>query len=519
VRQTAHEGGGVAAVFIDALLWRLTIDKNNDLATPRDRLFMHRTLRVDEMTTAAALTDLSIAEAGRRLRSGELTSAALTEDCLARVAKADTRIQAFICLTQDRARADAARADKELRSGIDKGPMHGIPYGLKDLYSTAGVATTCHSHLLVDNVPEEDCFVEQKLRAGGAVLLGKLATHEFATGGPGFDLPFPPPRNPWNVEHITGGSSSGSGAAVAAGYVRMAMGSDTGGSIRGPAFYCGVVGVKPTYGRVSRRGVYPLSYTLDHCGPLTWTVEDAALALQVISGFDAKDPGSVDTAVPDFAAGLRQGIKGVRIAYARDLMTSGKGVSAEVVDSIDAAVRTLKELGAIVEEIKLPPFDIFNACGRSIMGAEAVAIHETDLRTRPEKFGRGSYTRIMSGIAVSGSDYVQAMRLRRELALVVNEEVLGRHDAIVTASALAPASRFADLGPDATSSGGSQSIVFNVTGNPTLSVPTGFARNGLPVGMQIAGRAFDEATLFRIGAAYEAVARPTPKRPSLDAAA
>ena len=226
---------------------------------------------------ARPLHELSIAEAGRALRAGTLSSVALTQHALARIAALDPLLHSFVLVTRERALADAERADRELSAGIDKGPMHGIPYGMKDIYNTAGIRTTCHSKLLIDHVPSEDSVVEAKLRAGGAVLLGKLATHEFAIGGPSFDLPFPPARNPWNLDHFTGGSSSGSGAAVAAGITRMAMGSDTGGSIRGPAFYCGVVGLKPTYGRVSRRGVFPLSYTLDHCGPLTWTVEDAAL--------------------------------------------------------------------------------------------------------------------------------------------------------------------------------------------------------------------------------------------------
>ena len=224
------------------------------------------------------------------LRAGTLHSTALTEHALARIAALDPLLHSFVLVTRERALADAERADRELTAGIDKGPMHGIPYGLKDIYDTAGIRTTCHSKLLVDNVPGEDSVVEAKLKAGGAVLLGKLATHEFAIGGPSFDLPFPPARNPWHVDHFTGGSSSGSAAAVAAGFTRVAMGSDTGGSIRGPAFYCGIVGLKPTYGRVSRRGVFPLSYTLDHCGPLTWTVEDAALSLQVIAGHDPQDP-------------------------------------------------------------------------------------------------------------------------------------------------------------------------------------------------------------------------------------
>ena len=230
-------------------------------------------------------------------------------------------------VTRERALADAERADRELAAGIDKGPMHGIPYGLKDIYDTAGIRTTCHSKLLVDNVPREDSVVEAKLKAGGAVLLGKLATHEFAIGGPSFDLPFPPARNPWNVDHFTGGSSSGSAAAVAAGFTRMAMGSDTGGSIRGPAFYCGIVGLKPTYGRVSRRGVFPLSYTLDHCGPLTWTVEDAALAMQVIAGHDPQDPASADVPVGDFTQELGRDLAGLRLAYPRSFFAQSEGIA------------------------------------------------------------------------------------------------------------------------------------------------------------------------------------------------
>ena len=243
------------------------------------------------MSMTTPLHELSIAEAGRQLRAGTLSSTILTQHALSRIASLDPLLHAFVLVTRERALADAARADREIKSGIDKGPMHGIPYALKDIYATAGIRTTCHSKLLIDNVPAEDCVVEAKFRAGGAVLLGKLATHEFALGGPSFDLPFPPARNPWNLDHFTGGSSSGSGAAVAAGLVRVAMGSDTGGSIRGPAFYCGTVGLKPTYGLVSRRGVFPLSYTLDHCGPLSWTVEDAALTMQVIAGYDPLDPG------------------------------------------------------------------------------------------------------------------------------------------------------------------------------------------------------------------------------------
>src|SRR5438105_9171892 len=264
-----------------------------------------------------ALHDHSIAEAAALLRSGTITAMALTAHALDSIKAIDPLISSFITLTAEAALKDAAAADANFASGIDKGPMQGIPHALKDIYATAGIRTTCHSKLLLDNIPRQDSVVAAKFKAQGAVLLGKLATHEFALGGPSFDLPFPPARNPWDRDHVPGGSSSGSGAAVAAGLVRMAMGSDTGGSIRGPAGYCGTVGLKPTYGLVSRRGVFPLSYTLDHCGPLSWTVEDSAIAMQVIAGFDPQDPGSADVPVPDFRAKLDRGVQGLRLGLPR----------------------------------------------------------------------------------------------------------------------------------------------------------------------------------------------------------
>src|SRR6478672_6310426 len=218
--------------------------------------------------------DLSIAEMGLLLRTGSTTAETLTRDALGRVAERDGALHAFVLVTEDRALEDARRADAELKAGRDRGPFHGIPYALKDIYDTAGIRTTCHSKLRLNVVPKEDSVAAARLREAGGVLLGKLATHEFAIGGPSFDLPFPPARNPWNREHITGGSSSGSGAALAAGLCYGALGSDTGGSIRNPAALCGIAGIKPTYGRVSRAGVVPLSWTLDHAGPMARTVED-----------------------------------------------------------------------------------------------------------------------------------------------------------------------------------------------------------------------------------------------------
>jgi aspartyl-tRNA(Asn)/glutamyl-tRNA(Gln) amidotransferase subunit A len=465
---------------------------------------------------AKPLHDLSIAEAGRQLRSGDLSSTKLTQHALSRIASLDPLLRAFVLVTGERALADAERADREIRSGIDRGPMHGIPYALKDIYATAGIRTTCHSKLLLDNIPTEDSVVAAKFTAGGAVLLGKLATHEFAIGGPSFDLPFPPSRNPWNLEHFTGGSSSGSGSAVAAGFVRTAMGSDTGGSIRGPAFYCGTVGIKPTYGLVSRRGVFPLSYTLDHCGPLTWSVEDAALSLQLIAGHDPLDPASADMGTPNFAADIGRDLVGLRLAYPRSFFATQEDMTPEVVASLDTAAQQLAQLGAKVDEAVLPDFELFNACGRVILAAEAYAIHETDLLARPLDYARYTYQRMMVGATLSAADLTQALRLRRELTAIVNTDILGQFDAIITANGLAPAPRFDEFPVDASPKMTLQTIPFNVTGNPALAIPTGFSKSGLPLGMQIVGRAFDEPTVFRIGAAYEAAAGWNDKRPSLE---
>ncbi|MBB96380.1 MAG: Asp-tRNA(Asn)/Glu-tRNA(Gln) amidotransferase GatCAB subunit A [Rhodobacteraceae bacterium] len=461
-----------------------------------------------------ALHDLSIADAGAKLRDGSLTSTALTEALLARIADLEPALNAFITVTADRAMADAAQADADFAAGTDKGPMQGIPYGLKDIYGTKDIRTTCHSNVLIDNVPTEDCVVEQKFKAGGGVLLGKLGTFEFALGGPAFDLPFPPARNPWNTDHQTGGSSSGSGAAIAASYMRTAMGSDTGGSIRGPAAYCGTVGIKGTYGRVSRRGVFPLSYTLDHAGPLTQSVEDAAITMQVISGHDPLDPASADVPVPDFSAGLDAGVEGLRIGYTRDFYIHNEMTNPEIIAALDATAETLAKLGAIVEEVAMPAWELFQACGSTIMSAEAYTIHEADLKTRPTAFGRYAYQRIIAGGLVSASDYINALRLRADLTAQVNDGPLATCDALLAPTGLTPANRFDEFGRDAGPWKGMLTIPYNITGNPALSVPIGFSANGLPLGCQIVGKPFDETMCFRIGAALEGALALT-QRPDL----
>lgn len=467
--------------------------------------------------TGKPLHDYSITEAGAMLREGKVTSIELTKHSLDRIAALDSAIDSFILVTGERALSDAETADADFAKGIDKGPMQGIPYALKDIYDTAGIPSTCHSKLRVDVVPEEDCVVEQAFKAQGGVMLGKLATHEFALGGPSFDLPFPPARNPWNREHIPGGSSSGSGAAVAAGFMRMAMGSDTGGSIRGPAAYCGTVGLKPTYGLLSRRGIFPLSYTLDHAGPLAWTVEDCAIAMDAITSFDPLDPGSANVPKPDFRGGLGKGVEGLKIGLVRHWYENAEGVSPETVSAIDDAAQVLAKLGAEVEVIELPDYELFNACGRVIMFSEAFAIHEQDYQTRPLDYGLLTYMRMTLGAFITAADLTQAMRLRRELALAVNAK-LKSYDAIMCASSLAPAPRFEQMPVSMPANWPIQTMPFNVTGNPALSMPAGFSASGLPLSFQLAGRAFDEPMLLRICAAFEAESQLYTKRPALELA-
>jgi aspartyl-tRNA(Asn)/glutamyl-tRNA(Gln) amidotransferase subunit A len=446
--------------------------------------------------------DLSIAEMGKALRAGQVTAVALAQDALNRIEARDQDLKAFLVVTKDRALADAQAADQDLKSGADRGPFHGIPYALKDIYDTAGIRTTCHSKLRLDNVPNEDSVVAARLKDAGGVLLGKVATHEFALGGPSFDLPFPPARNPWNPEHVTGGSSSGSATAIAARMVRMAMGSDTGGSIRGPAAWCGLAGIKPTYGRVSRRGVFPLSWTLDHCGPLSRSVEDSAIALQVLAGYDPLDGACADVPIPDYRADLERGVQGLRIGVPRAFFATASVATHDVMAGIDRTLAQLRDAGATVEDIELPDYALFAAAGRVIMMAEAFAIHEADMQTRLMDFGEITASRFVLGAAITASDYINALRARRELTDAVNA-ALSRYDAFLTASALTTAPRFDEAVDNRASASPMQTIPFNVTGHPAMSVPVGLASDGLPIGVQVVGRPFDEPTVFRISRAVE----------------
>jgi aspartyl-tRNA(Asn)/glutamyl-tRNA(Gln) amidotransferase subunit A len=455
----------------------------------------------------------TIADASRGIAAGDLSPVALTEAALARATALNGKLDAFIEITADRALAAARRAEAEIAGGRRRGPLHGVPYGLKDIYDAAGLRTTAHSRLLLDNFAAADAVTTARLEAAGMVLIGKLATHEFATGGPAWDLPFPPARNPWNTDHFTGGSSSGSGAAVAAGILPLAMGSDTGGSIRLPAAYCGTVGLKPTYGRVSRRGVVPLSFSLDTTGPLTWTVEDAALVLQALAGYDPRDPGSADVPVPDYRAPLRQGVAGLRIGYARAFNKDG-GVNTEQAAALDAAAQVLAKLGAEIIEVALPPNNHFQATARTISHAESFSIHQQDLRSRPELYARVTRERLSLGGFLTASQYVRAQRLRRILTIKI-DALFEECDTLLTAiiPSAAPVLKQTDDRPWRDPQ--PLASVFNVTGHPAIAQPCGFSASGLPLSVQFVGRVFDEATLLRVGHAYEQAAGWTAKRPAL----
>lgn len=457
----------------------------------------------------------SIAELGRGYRDGSLSPVAVTEAALTHIAEVNPDLRAFNTVVADGALRQAEAAAADFKAGVDVGPLQGVPYGAKDIYDTAGVLTSCQSKLRPDVVPQANAHTVQLLEDGGAVMLGKCATIEFATGGPTEDTLFPPARNPWNLAHVPGGSSSGSGAAVASGMARMALGSDTGGSIRGPAALCGTVGIKPTYGLISRRGIFPLSYSMDHAGPLTWTVEDAALSLNVLAGHDPLDPASANAPQKDYASSLDKGVAGLKIAYPANWLEDQESADPEVMAGFQTALDVLRDLGAAITPVTPRSFLEYHACGRLIILAESFSIHEKGLQSTPELYGRPTRERVMAGSYVRATDYITAQRVRRELAEEVNNDILGTYDAIVTPTFTQTAQRFEEVPSNPMTLGGMMTQVFNVTGSPAISICSGFHSNGLPLSLQIAGRMFDEATVLRIGAAYEAATQWTTMRPSL----
>ena len=468
------------------------------------------------MTTSQTnLYHLTIREAAGLLKSGQLSPVELTQAFLDRIEATDDRLHSYIIVLKEQALDDARLAEAEIRRGDYKGPLHGIPFALKDLYDTAGVTTTAGSKVYIDRVPTEDATTTARLKAAGGIQLGKLAMHEFALGGPDFTTPFPPARNPWNLDHITGGSSSGSGSAVASGQAMAALGSCTGGSIRGPASLCGIVGLKATYGRVSRAGVVTLSWSQDHCGPMTWTVEDTAYMMQALAGYDPKDPTTSTAPVPDYSLSLREDIKGLTIGVPRHFFFAPhENVNPEVVSTVENGLKVLEGLGANLQEVTIPSLEYVRAANSVIMLSEAFAFHEKNLRTRPHDFGEMVRARFRIGGMFSASDYVQSQRVRK----LVNREfaaVLQKVDVLVTPTMTQPAAAFEGYDATSTVRGPSFTAPFNLTGLPAISVPCGFTASGLPVGMQIAGKPFDEPGVIRAAYAYQQEARWFEQRPSI----
>ncbi|MCW5746181.1 MAG: amidase [Alphaproteobacteria bacterium] len=462
----------------------------------------------------APLYFLSIADAAAAIAARRLSPVELTEAVLHRIAAIDERLNSYVLVTAERALADARKAEAEIAAGNYRGALHGIPIGVKDIYDTGGIRTTCHSHLLANNVPAEDSEAVRRLNTAGTVLLGKLATHEFAFGGPGWDLPFPPARNPWNTEHFTGGSSSGSGAAVAAGLCLAALGSDTAGSIRMPAAYCGLAGIKPTYGRVSRRGVAPLAWSEDHCGPLTWTSRDSALVLQALAGHDPADPASADVPVPDFAAALTGDIRGLRIGVIRHFHETDAVAADGIRTAFDTALEVFRGLGAEVADVTLSPLQDYHAACFVILLTEALAVHEKDLKATPEKFGEIVRDRLTLAAMLSGVDYVQALRMRRRLVAEL-DAALERFDILITLSAYDAAPQITNVPKFYLFEKPLLTAPFDLTGHPAHAFCIGFNGAGLPYGAQIVGRAFDEATLLKAADAYEQATAWRMRRPPI----
>jgi aspartyl-tRNA(Asn)/glutamyl-tRNA(Gln) amidotransferase subunit A len=457
----------------------------------------------------------NISETAAALRRGDFTALELTDLCLARIEAIDAKLHSFITVTAELARRQASEADRELRSGIDRGALHGLPMAVKDLYLTKGIRTTCHSAVLEHWVPDHDATAVSKLAQAGAILLGKLGMHEFAFGGPALDTPFPVVRNPWNIEHITGGSSSGSGAALAAGLCFGALGSDTGGSIRNPAAHCGIVGIKPTYGRVSRHGVVPLSWSLDHTGPMARSVEDCAVMLQILAGWDENDPASSRAAVPDFSAGLEAGVRGLRIGVPRtNWFDENLGLAAETENAFTAALNRLSELGAEIVEIDGTALALARKANQTILVAEAYAYHEKTFQSAPEKFGSAVRRRMLEGAFLSAADYIAAQRARTALNRRI-QAGFERVNVFATPTVARPPESFAALDPNEQNLRPNFTNPFNLTGLPAISVPCGLTADNLPIGMQIIAPAFDEATCLRVAHAYEQASDWRKRRPAL----
>lgn len=470
------------------------------------------------------MADLAFASAGelaRLIASKQVSPVEVLRAHLDRITALDGSLKAFITVTADEAMAAAREAEAAVIAGRPLGPLHGVPLALKDLYDTAGVRTTGGSKILADRVPTADATVVRRLREAGMIVLGKLNMVEFAYGPEGRNAHYGHARNPWDASthRMAGGSSSGSGVAVAAGLAAIALGSDTGGSIRIPCSLCGLTGIKPTYGRVSRAGVLPLSWSMDHVGPMTRTAADCALALGSMAGYDAADPTSSVLPVPEYTAALTGDVRGLRVGLLRAFFLDS--ATPDVRAAVETAARALEKAGAVVDEVALPGVRHVAAGALAVVATEALTFHAAWLRTRAADYDPAVGTRLKAGAFVSGLHYVRGQQARALLRREV-DDALARRDVL-----LAPATPITAPGIDEhqTTLGDGPSDIrsalirltrpFNFSGHPACSVPCGFTAGGLPIGMQIVGRPFDEATVLRVADAYQRLTDWHARRPVL----
>lgn len=442
---------------------------------------------------------MTASEMSQAYDAGTLSPVTVVEALLARIDALEPQYHAFIQIDREAALAAAKDAELAFKAGRRLGPLHGIPVGIKDIIDMAGQRTSCHSKVMLEHIASKDAPVITALRAAGAILLGKLALHEFAIGGPSFDLPFPPARNPWNIAHHPGGSSSGSGTALAAGFLPLALGTDTGGSVRNPAAACGLAGLKATYDLVSRQGVYPLSMSLDHVGPMARTVQDVALLLDVM----AQTSTSPEANKPvSYTRDLKLGVKGLRIGFIRHFHEKDEIAHPDVTRALNEACEVFRTLGAEVKDITLPSLQEFSAPQKIILMSEGWAIHARNLRERPEDYAEMSRRKLICGAFLSAGDYVQAMQRRGALIDCVNqafEEV----DILLAANSLDPACQIDDVKEVVRTYTRQARVPFNLTGHPALAMMSGLSSTGLPVSLQLIGKNYDEVTVLRAGAAFE----------------
>jgi aspartyl-tRNA(Asn)/glutamyl-tRNA(Gln) amidotransferase subunit A len=466
---------------------------------------------------AEELLFLSLSEMAERIRRKTVSSVEVTGAVLERLERLNPRLNAFLTVFGEPAMQAARKAEQEVVAGRVQGPLHGVPLALKDIFAMQGVRITGGSQVLSNWVPDYDATVVARLKAAGAIFVGTLNLYEFATGAV-LNPHYGPTHNPWHLDHTTGGSSTGSGAAVAAGMIYGSLGTDTGGSVRIPASLCGLVGLKATYGRISRYGVLPLSWSLDHVGPLTRTVRDTALLTSIIAGHDANDASSSRVPVPDYVAALTGKVDGLRLGVPREFFF--EGLDADVQQMMEQALQQLRSLGANVSEVSWPAVRQAPVL-YAISLAEGAAAHEHWLRTRGESYGADVRERMRLGLLVPATAYLKAQRVRavvsRDLARVLREV-----DVLVTPTAPIPAPKL-DAGPGeiGAPTGALRNTLrrftqpFNVTGSPAVTVPCGFSRDGLPIGLQLVGRPFDEARLLNLAYTYEQSTDWKDKHPAL----